>query len=433
MSASYHDESIATSVARSKSSSPTDLASAFVFRFAALYWALFILPFPAGVPGTVWAAELYLEAQKWVVLRAASLLGQPAPSFEPTGSGDTLGAWIWLLCNLLLALAGAAVWSALDRRPRSDVRGRAVLRTVLRYYLASSLLSYGFVKIIKVQFPFPSPSSLALSYGESSPQGMLWRFMGYSKPYNVFTGMAEVLGALLLFHRKTTTLGALIIAAVMVNVVMLNFCYDVPVKILSTHLLLLALLLAAPDAKRLLNVLVLNRAVGPAKLDTIDLLQRSRRTRIGLGVLKLAVVAGCVGFPLSGAIEGYEKWGDGAPRTPLYGTYRLELTRGSASDVPWRRVTIDQQGFVLFGASGPERSWALQFDPTSGAVVVADFEGGLKLTSADGVGPQPEVVELHGHDASGAPLSIRLTSIPPEKMVLVGRGFHWVQEVSYYR
>lgn len=429
MTASYHDVSIAPTVARTESTAK-GWADAFVFRFAAVYWALCILPFPAGVPGTLWAAELYLEAQKWVVLRAASLLGQPPPSFEPTGSGDTLGAWIWLLCNLVLALVGASVWTAADRRPRSYVRGRALLRVALRYYLASSLLSYGLVKIIKVQFPFPGPSSLAVPYGQSSPQGMLWRFMGYSTPYNVFTGLAEVLGAVLLFHRKTTTLGALVIAGVMTNVVMLNFCYDVPVKIFSTHLLVMALVLAQPDATRLLNVLVLNRAAEPAKLDGPV---RSRRTRIVLGVLKLAVVAACIGFPLSNAIEGYDKWGDGAPKPPLHGTYLLEVTKGNAADIPWRRVTIDQQGFVLFGASGAERSWMMQFDPTTEGVMVGDFEGRLQLTSPDGVGAQPDVVELEGHDASGAPLSIRLTRIPPENSVLVSRRFHWVQEVSYYR
>jgi hypothetical protein len=34
-------------------------------------------------------------------------------------------------------------------------------------------------------------------YGESSPMGLLWTFMGYSTGYNLFTGGAEALGGLL--------------------------------------------------------------------------------------------------------------------------------------------------------------------------------------------------------------------------------------------
>ena len=61
------------------------------------------------------------------------------------------------------------------------------------------------------------------------------------------------MGGTLRYFRRTTTLGALIVAFVMTNVVMLNFCYDVPVKLFSLHILAFALFLVAPDAKRLVT------------------------------------------------------------------------------------------------------------------------------------------------------------------------------------
>src|SRR5258708_5283475 len=69
----------------------------------------------------------------------------------------------------------------------------------------------------------------------------------------------ETLGGVLIFWRRTTTLGALISIAVMSNVVMLNFCYDVPVKLYSAHILLMEGFLVLPDARRLLDVLLFNR------------------------------------------------------------------------------------------------------------------------------------------------------------------------------
>jgi hypothetical protein len=49
---------------------------------------------------------------------------------------------------------------------------------------------------------------------------------------------------------------------VLANIVALTFCYDVPVKLYSSHLLLMAVFLVAPDLRRLLN-LVWNRPTAP--------------------------------------------------------------------------------------------------------------------------------------------------------------------------
>jgi len=48
-------------------------------------------------------------------------------------------------------------------------------------------------------------------------------------------------GGMLLLFRRTVTLGAIASAAALLNIVLLNFCYDVPVKLYSAHLLLMAL------------------------------------------------------------------------------------------------------------------------------------------------------------------------------------------------
>ena len=39
--------------------------------------------------------------------------------------------------------------------------------------------------------------------------GILWKLMGHSYGYNLFTGLAEAVPAALLFWRRTTTVGAL--------------------------------------------------------------------------------------------------------------------------------------------------------------------------------------------------------------------------------
>src|SRR5262249_17022289 len=102
------------------------------------------------------------------------------------------------------------------------------------------------------------------SYGDSSPMNLLWTFMGFSDGYNLFAGAGELLGGILLATRRTTLLGALVSLAVMTHVAVLNLCYDVPVKLLSLHLVAMALYLIVPDARRLAAFFLSNRPAPPA-------------------------------------------------------------------------------------------------------------------------------------------------------------------------
>src|SRR6185312_16962981 len=77
--------------------------------------------------------------------------------------------------------------------------------------------------------------------------------------YEIFCGCAEVVGGLLLIIPRTTTLGALIGLADMIQVFTLNMTYDVPAKLLAFHLILLSCFLLAPDVPRLVRFLLLNR------------------------------------------------------------------------------------------------------------------------------------------------------------------------------
>src|SRR5258708_21145416 len=108
------------------------------------------------------------------------------------------------------------------------------------------MVDYGWHKIMPVQFPPPGPDRLLVAYGDSSPMGLLWTFMGASKPYVMFSGLIEVAGGLLLLFRRTSLLGGLLSAAVLTNVVLMNFCYDVPVQLYSSRLLVMAVLYVAP-------------------------------------------------------------------------------------------------------------------------------------------------------------------------------------------
>lgn len=128
------------------------------------------------------------------------------------------------------------------------------IRVVLRYYLAWQLLYYGWNKVFKWQFYLPEPNLLYRTFGSLDPDILYWSVMGLSRPYSVFLGLLEVLGAFLVFFRRSYPAGALLATGIMLQVVAINFCFDISVKFFSSFLLLISLYLIAPYGARMWNL-----------------------------------------------------------------------------------------------------------------------------------------------------------------------------------
>jgi hypothetical protein len=213
------------------------------FRFFFVYFALYIFPFPISVVQVPFDFSLIWDAP---VLWLGKTLFDYDITVRPNGSGDTTWNYLQILLITIVSCIATIVWSVVDRKRANYDKLYQWLIVFLRFYLGSAMIGYGFAKVIKTQFPLPHLGRLTQTYGESSPMGLLWTFMGFSVGYNFFTGMAEVVGGLLLCFRRTRLIGALVCVGVMSNVVMLNFAYDVPVKLYSSHLLAMAIFLMIP-------------------------------------------------------------------------------------------------------------------------------------------------------------------------------------------
>src|SRR5207247_2041507 len=110
-------------------------------------------------------------------------------------------------------------------------------------------------------------------------------------------------------------LGALVAFGVMIQVAALNFCYDILVKLFSSHLVLMCLFLIAPDLPWLARVFVLGRGAGPRPL--VPLTRRESLDR-SLVVVRTVLVVALVGVTLHGDYRASKVYGDGVPQPPLY-------------------------------------------------------------------------------------------------------------------
>src|ERR1700739_1489736 len=93
-------------------------------------------------------------------------------------------------------------------------------------------------KVFPFQMPPPSIAILNEPAGNMAPMTFLWNLIGLNPVYEIICGSAEVLGGLLLLLRRPPLAGALFSTFVVTNVVLYNFCYDVPVKLFAVNLLL---------------------------------------------------------------------------------------------------------------------------------------------------------------------------------------------------
>ncbi|MES2328950.1 MAG: hypothetical protein V4539_05055 [Bacteroidota bacterium] len=270
---------------------PWPLWQKIFFRFFFIYFTLNIVPWTwlGDIPGFNYVADYYGLANDWLVELCNNLFFHyPKTTIVNNGSGDTSIAWEQMYTYLLFALSGALVWSVIDRKRRSYARANYWLRTFVRYFIIMNCFSYGINKLYALQMSFPLQSQLATPLGDFLPMRFSWMFIGYSKTYEMFSGAMEVLAGLLLLNRRTITLGLFTATVVFINVMILNLCYDIPVKLYSMHLVAYCLYLLSNDCKRLIDFFVLNKAVAANHIHENHLSKKWMRiTRI---VLKLAFI-----------------------------------------------------------------------------------------------------------------------------------------------
>jgi hypothetical protein len=317
-----------------------------LFRVAAVYFGLYAL-----VPEGLWTG-----LTSWMHTQG---LAPYDVIHQPTGSGDTGHDFAKLVAMLVLAGALAAAWSLLHRQfggGAAHPRLGRWLHALTRWYLALIMLGYGLHKFYGGQFGELGPYRLLTRVGELAPMTMVGTFLQSSKAYELFGGGGEVLAGLLLFHRRTALLGALVATGVMTNVAALNWCCGVPVKLFSAHLLLFAAALLAPFVPGLWSL-----TTGRPPAPPVDLqLARRRRPHLVLTILGwLAALLWLVASHFEGIAP--RPWMAGYEKGPYHGVWQVE------------RMLVD--GKELAADDGHRWRW-LAFE--RGTMAFVDEQGGVR-------------------------------------------------------
>lgn len=360
-------------------------------------------------------------------------------SFQETGSGDKTVDYLQAFVLLMIAAGVTAIWSVVDRR-RPDYRAlNKWFRVFLRFSLGSTMIPYGMVKAIPMQMPAPSLQRLLEPFGNFSPMGVLWYSIGASKGYEMFAGSMELVGGLLLFVPQFATLGAIVTFADAVQIFTLNMTYDVPVKLFSFHLILMSLLLIAPEAGRIAKVLVLNRTAGPSAQQPLF-----RRSSLAFVAIAVQLVYGgyIVWTNYADARQSWTQRGGGAPKSPLYGIWNIEMmtidghTRSPlvTDYARWRRVLFQAPTGISFQRMDDSfAGYGAKIDMTAKtiAVTAAPNTSASTFTFQQ---PVPERLIMDG-SLDGHAIHIDARLFDRESLLLVSRSkqFNWIQERPFNR
>lgn len=422
-----------------------NLGLRLAFRFCFVYFTLYslsnqiiaeLLPIPnvnfEGL-GILWPMR---QITFWI---AQHVFGITKPLvYTGSGSGDKTFDWVQMLFMLAFSVLAVAIWSVLDRRRKNYVMLYKWFRLFIRFALLSELLAYGFAKLIPLQMPFPFLTRLLEPFGNFSPMGVLWSSVGASHAYEIFTGCAETLAGLLLIFPRTAMLGALVALADMIQIFTLNMTYDVPVKQLSFHLLVLSLFLLAPEGRRIFTFFFSGRAV-PASTQSA-LFKSSRANRWALvGQIVLALYL--IGLNIYGGIQGWHTYGGGRPKSPLYGIWNVEqmsidgVTRSPLiTDYDrWRRVIFDFTTFTTFQRMDDTNAgFASTIDDKNKTLTLTKPADKNWKASLNYDRPAQDQLILDG-SMDGRKIHMQLRLFDRNKFTLVNRGFHWINDYPFNR
>jgi hypothetical protein len=351
---------------------------------------------------------------------------------DPNMGGEPLFFWIQLLWLFVVAVFVTAAWSIWDRN-RDNYDGlHRWFRLFVRFALAAAMFEYGMTKVIPTQFPPPSLETLVTPVSNLTLSALLWTSIGSAPAYEIFTGCVEMVGGILLLLPRTTLLGAVISLAAMMQVFALNMTYDIALKLVSFHLILLALFLIAPDARRLIAFFWRNESPAPPVQQALFSTPSANRLAL---YAQIACGVYLVGMYAYINIEFWNHGGARGTHSALYGIWNVEELSINGDVHPaelndydrrWRRVIFDTATAAVFQRTDDSFAhYGATIDAAARTIVLT--KGGSKRWKATFAFEQPSVSDLIlTGEMDGYKIRTKLRLVEFDTLRLLNSNFRWV-------
>ncbi|MET0298713.1 MAG: hypothetical protein ABW036_03095 [Flavitalea sp.] len=216
--------------------------------------------------------------------------------FGNTIFGNALAGYANWIITLAVAIAGGLIWTTvvkLRNTERSEYNTLYYwLRVVVRYRAGIGIIGFGFTKVLPVQMPYPSLGILNTDFGDLTAQKIYWLSIGIVPWYQVFAGIVELSAGTMLFFRKTTTLGSILLFGALGDIVYVNFAYDGGVHVYSSYFVLLAAFLLVNDTPKIYRLFIREQYTVPVNFYPVFKKRWQQFARVGLKTGTIVIFIG---------------------------------------------------------------------------------------------------------------------------------------------
>lgn len=310
-------------------------------------------------------------------------------------SSDTIALNILLV--VLLAISILLIFCLFFLKIKSD-KIIAFARIIITYYLVFVLLKYGFNKVFKTQFYLPEPNILYSKFGDLSKDILFWSTMGTSRFYSISLGSIEVFTAVLILINRTRVVGFLIAIGIFVNVVIINFGFDISVKTYSLFLLFANFYVVFPYLKSVLAFFVLGKQVRLQPCATLWV-----KNPFLESILKICSIAILFFYVLNPYLYSGNTNDDIAERPFLHGVYKINqiFIDGIALEknkFPLKNIFIHRNNYLIFQQQNDQmRDCHFEIDKSKNTINIADYQSKtLKINYV--FNSRDSILELHFYD-----------------------------------
>lgn len=218
---------------------------------------------------------------------------------------DSISMFLLFILLAVLSIAIGLLSQFQILRWLADSTVRHVFQSLMIWFLAFQLFSYGIDKLFLGQFYTPFSNILMRPFGQLDRDILYWSVMGLSPIYSYFLGAMEVIGALLVLFYRTRVIGLYISFAMLLNIVMINFGFDISVKLVSSFLLALNLTLLFPHLKRLLYAVSTGIPLDLKDIDHLSKIVSNQSVKLSTRMIAIALlISEGMGLQLS---QGFSK------------------------------------------------------------------------------------------------------------------------------
>jgi hypothetical protein len=299
-----------------------------------------------------------------------------------------------------------------------------VIRLIASYYLGWVLLKYGLDKLFKCQFYLPEPNILYSRVGDLDKDILFWSTMGSSYSYNIFMGISEIIPGIFLFFGKTRKLGLLLALGVLLNVVAINFSFDISVKLFSGFLLFIAFYLIGPFAVNLWRFLSNQKLVSTQS--SIDTFTKSTKTFHwgNLVVVSIILIESMFVY-----VKNQNFNDDKFDRSLFHGAYEVnQLIQGEDTLIgeknSLKNIFYHRDSYLIFQFKNEEMvDYKMDIDPIKKTLTLFDDEQNKKIYSIEynQLSKKMKLIHKGKYDLE----IIHCTEKEWKKMPLIQPLFHW--------